>query len=53
MFLPYPAVFQRTIVFMGGVGSAASDVAAAKAYLHYLTSSETDNTYSAHCLRRG
>ena len=33
MFLPYPAVFQRTIVFMGGVGSAAGDVAAAKAYL--------------------
>jgi molybdate transport system substrate-binding protein len=53
MFLPYPAVFQRTIVFMGGVGSAAGDVAAAKAYLHYLTGADTDNTYSAHCLTRG
>ena len=53
MFLPYPAAFQRTIVFMGSVGSAAGDVAAAKAYLHYLTGSETDNTYSAHCLTRG
>ncbi len=53
MFLPYPAVFQRTIVFMGSVGSAAGDVAAAKAYLHYLTGADTDNTYSAHCLTRG
>ena len=52
-FLPYPAVFQRTIVFMGSVGSAAGDVAAAKAYLHYLTGADTDNTYSAHCLTRG
>ena len=53
MFLPYPAVFQQTIVFMGGIGSAAGDVAAAKAYLHYVTGPETDNTYSAHCLKRG
>ena len=36
-FLPYPAVFQRTIVFIGGVGAAAGDAAAAKAYLPYLT----------------
>jgi len=53
MFLPYPAVFQQTVVFIGGVGSAAGDVAAAKAYLHYLTGSDTDNTYSAHCLTWG
>jgi molybdate transport system substrate-binding protein len=53
MFLPYPAVFQQTILFMGGIGSASVNVAAAKAYLHYVTGSETDNTYSAHCLRRG
>jgi molybdate transport system substrate-binding protein len=52
-FLPYPAVFQQTVVFMGGVGSAAGDVAAAKAYLHYLTGADTANTYSAHCLTRG
>jgi molybdate transport system substrate-binding protein len=52
-FLPYPAVFQRTIVFMGGVGSAAGDAAAAKAYLHYVTGADTANTYSAHCLTRG
>jgi molybdate transport system substrate-binding protein len=53
MFLPFPPAFQRTIVFLGSVGAAAGDVAAAKAYLHYLTGSETDNTYSAHCLTRG
>jgi molybdate transport system substrate-binding protein len=52
-FLPYPVVFQQTIVFLGGIGSASGNVAAAKAYLHYVTGSETDNTYSAHCLRRG
>src|SRR5436309_520674 len=45
MFLPYPAVFQQTILFMGGIGSASVNVAAAKAYLHYVTGSETDNTY--------
>ena len=43
----------QTILFMGGIGSASGNVAAAKAYLHYVTGSETDNTYSAHCLRRG
>ena len=43
----------QTILFMGGIGSASANVAAAKAYLHYVTGSETDNTYSAHCLRRG
>ena len=32
-FLAYPEEFQRTIVFMGGVGAAAGDAAAAKAYL--------------------
>jgi molybdate transport system substrate-binding protein len=53
MFLAFPAVLQQTVVFIGGVGSAAGDVPAAKAYLHYLTSSDTDNTYSAHCLKRG
>jgi molybdate transport system substrate-binding protein len=53
MFLPYPAVFQQSVVFVGGIGSASGNVAAAKAYLHYVTGPETDNTYSAHCLKRG
>ena len=52
-FLPYPAVFQRSILFIGGVGTAASDAAAAKAYLAFITSAQTDNAISAHCLTRG
>jgi molybdate transport system substrate-binding protein len=52
-FLPYPAQFQRTIVFMGGIGQTAGDAAAAKAYLDYMTGDATANTYSAHCLERG
>lgn len=52
-FLPYPPAFQRTIIFMGSVGSAASDVKAAKDYLAYLTGADTANTYKAHCLTRG
>ena len=52
-FLPYPAVFQRSIVFMGGLGAAAGDAAAAKAYLAFITSAQTDNAISAHCLTRG
>jgi molybdate transport system substrate-binding protein len=52
-FLPYPVVFQRSIVFLGGVSAAAGDPAAAKAYLAFLTSARTDNAVSAHCLTRG
>jgi hypothetical protein len=40
-------------VFMGAIGSAARDAAAAKAYLAFMTGAETANTYSAHCLTRG
>src|SRR5262249_36115490 len=36
-FLPYPAVFQQTIVFLGGVSTASKDVEAAKNYLAFLT----------------
>jgi molybdate transport system substrate-binding protein len=52
-FLPYPAVLQRTIIFMGGVGTAARDVQAAKDYLAFMTGAETANAYKAHCLTRG
>ena len=54
-FLPYPPAFQRTIVFVGGLGASATGAkaTAASAYLAYLTSADTANTYSAHCLRRG
>jgi molybdate transport system substrate-binding protein len=52
-FLPYPAVFQRTIIFRGGVSTATKSASAANAYLSFLTSSEAANAYSAHCLTRG
>ena len=52
-FLPYPAVFQRTIIFIGGIGAASRNAAAAKAYLAFLTGADTTNAYSAHCLTRG
>jgi molybdate transport system substrate-binding protein len=52
-FLPYPAQFQRSIVFMGGIGSAASDAATAKAYLAFITGPEAGPAIAAHCLTRG
>jgi molybdate transport system substrate-binding protein len=52
-FLPYPATLQRTIIFMGGVGTAARDLQAAKDYLAFMTSAEVGNAYKAHCLTRG
>lgn len=52
-FLAYPAVFQRTIVFMGGVGTAARDAAAAKAYLAFITGPEAATALKAHCLTPG
>jgi molybdate transport system substrate-binding protein len=52
-FLPYPAVFQRTTLFMGSVGAAAGDVAAAKDYLAFLTGPEAATAITAHCLTRG
>ncbi|HUI98318.1 MAG TPA: substrate-binding domain-containing protein [Xanthobacteraceae bacterium] len=35
-FLPYPEQFQRSIVFMAGVGIAAADPAAAKGFIAFL-----------------
>jgi molybdate transport system substrate-binding protein len=52
-FLPYPAIFQRTIIFMGSTSSATRDPAAANAYLGYMSGSDTATSYSAHCLPRG
>lgn len=53
MFVAYPVQLQRTIVFMGGVGTAAGDAAAAKAYLAFLTGPDAAPAYSAYCLTRG
>ncbi len=52
-FLPYPVAFQRTTRFMGSVGAAAGDVAAAKDYLAFITGPETATAITAHCLTRG
>ena len=52
-FVPFPPVFQRTIVFVGGVGIPAGNADAATAYLAFLTGADTGNAYSAHCLPRG
>ena len=52
-FLPYPAVFQRTITFLGGVGTASANVEAAKSYLAYLTGPSALTSIKAHCLTPG
>jgi len=51
-YLPYPAALQRTVILMGGVGTTARDLQAAKDYLAFLTSADTANAYKAHCLTR-
>ena len=52
-FLPYPAAFQRSIVFMGGIGAAPGDAAAAKSYLAFITGPDAAGAIAAHCLARG
>ncbi len=52
-FLDYPKEFQRTIVFIGSVGSASANPAAAKAYLGYVTGPEAAPVIKAHCLTPG
>lgn len=50
-FLDYPAAFQRTVVLTGGVGTSATDFAAAKSYLAAISGPEATTAYGAHCLR--
>lgn len=50
-FLDYPAALQRTIVLIGGISTSASDFAAAKSYLAFITGPEAATSYKAHCLR--
>jgi len=52
-FLPYPAVFQQTISFMGSVGAASQDMEAAKSYLAFLTGPTALTSIKAHCLTPG
>jgi molybdate transport system substrate-binding protein len=52
-FLAYPTAFQRTIVFMGGVGVGTKAADAAKTYLAFMTGPEAATTYTKHCLTPG
>jgi len=52
-FLPYPAVFQRTVVFIGGVATDSKNVEAAKSYLAYITGPNALTAIKAHCLTPG
>jgi molybdate transport system substrate-binding protein len=52
-FLPYPPAFQRTVVFIGGVGAATKATEAAKSYLSFITGPEAQTSIRAHCLRPG
>jgi molybdate transport system substrate-binding protein len=52
-FLPYPAPFARTMVMVGGIGTAAADTKAARDYLAFMTAEHTAQAYAAHHLTRG
>jgi molybdate transport system substrate-binding protein len=52
-FLPYPAVFQQTITFLGGVGTASKTAEVAKSYLAFLTGPTALTSIKAHCLTPG
>ena len=52
-FLPYPPQFQRTIVFIGGVGAATKETEAAKSYLSFIKGPEALTSIRAHCLTPG
>jgi molybdate transport system substrate-binding protein len=52
-FLAYPKEFQRSIVFMAGVGTTTAEGAAAKAYIAFVTGPEVSPAIKAHCLSPG
>jgi molybdate transport system substrate-binding protein len=52
-FLNYPKELQRSIVFIGSVGAASTDAAAAKAYLTFVTGPEVAPVIKAKCLSPG
>ena len=52
-FLDYPKEFQRTIVFMAGVGAAASDPKAAQSYIDFIKGPQVAPVIKAHCLAPG
>lgn len=53
-FLDYPKEFQRTIVFMAGVGATSTDAKAAQAYIDFIkTGPQAASAIKAHCLTPG
>jgi molybdate transport system substrate-binding protein len=52
-FLDYPKEFQRTIVFMAGIGTSAGDAGAAQAYIAFIKGPEAAAAIKAHCLSPG
>ena len=52
-FLAYPKEFQRTIVFMAGVGSASSDAKAARSYVDFIKGPQVAPVIKAKCLAPG
>jgi molybdate transport system substrate-binding protein len=53
-FLDYPKEFQRTIVFMAGIGTASSDAKAAQSYIDFIkTGAQAAAAIKAHCLTPG
>lgn len=52
-FLDYPKEFQRTIVFMAGVGADAGNATAAKDYIAFIKGPEVAPVIKAHCLTTG
>jgi molybdate transport system substrate-binding protein len=49
-FLEYPKEFQRSIVFLGGIGTTSANTAAADAYLKFIKGPEAAAAIKAHCL---
>jgi molybdate transport system substrate-binding protein len=49
-FLTYPKEFQRSIVFVAGVGTASADAAAAQAFITFMQGPEVAAAIKARCL---
>src|SRR5262249_10262155 len=51
--LNYPQEFQRTIVFMAGLGTASKDAKAAQSYVDFIKGREALTAIKKHCLAPG
>jgi molybdate transport system substrate-binding protein len=49
-FLDYPKEFRRDVIFIGGIGAASMDAAAAGAYLKFVTGPQVAPVIKAKCL---